>query len=195
MYIRAFGVNVPVTDTWVMAPLFEELFSGELSVGDLWAQHSEHRPLLPRIFLLLMGPLADFNIVTIMYATQLCLLATFVCVFLAYRDTVGLDSKSLFFAVPVSLLVFSFGQYWSRRPVSARLRPRVDSLRAAPLLPVGRASRQVNQVSHLGSFCSLGGSASFRRGGIIYYEVKPKRRARPSGKRTVISGGLRRSDP
>jgi len=87
------------------------------------------------------------------------------------------------------------GRARSRRPVSARLRPRVDSLRAAPLLPVGRASRQVNQVSHLGSFCSLGGSASFRRGGIIYYEVKPKRRARPSGKRTVISGGLRRSDP
>ena len=48
-----------------------------------------------------MGPLADFNIVTIMYAIQLCLLATFLCVFLAYRDTVGLDSKSLFFAAPL----------------------------------------------------------------------------------------------
>ena len=113
LYVRAFGVNVPVTDMWVMAPLFEKLFSGELSVGDLWAQHSEHRPLLPRMFLLLMGPLADFNIVTIMYAIQLCLLATFVCVFLAYKDTVGLDTKSLLFAAPVSLLVFSLGQYWN----------------------------------------------------------------------------------
>ena len=113
LYVREFGVNVPFTDTWVMALLFEKLFSGELSVGDLWAQHSEHRPLLPRFFLLLMGPLTDFNIVTIMYAIQLCLLATFVCVFLAYRDTVGLDSKSLFFAAPVSLLVFSLGQYWN----------------------------------------------------------------------------------
>jgi hypothetical protein len=98
---------------WVMAPLFEKHFSGGLSVGDLWAQHSEHRPLLPRMFLLLMGPLSDFNIVTIMYAIQLCLLATFVCVFLAYKDTVGLDTKSLFFAAPVSLLVFSLGQYWN----------------------------------------------------------------------------------
>jgi hypothetical protein len=113
LYVGAFGVNVPVTDTWVMAPLFDKLFSGELTVGNLWAQHSEHRPLLPRIFLLLMGPLTDFNVVTIMYATQLCLLATFVCVFLAYRDTVGLDTKSLFFAVPVSLLVFTLGQYWN----------------------------------------------------------------------------------
>jgi hypothetical protein len=113
LYVREFGVNVPLTDTWVMAPLFEKLFSGELGLGDLWAQHSEHRPLLPRIFLLLMGPLADFNIVTIMYAIQLCLLATFVCVFLAYRDTVGLEGKSLFFAAPLSLLVFSLGQYWN----------------------------------------------------------------------------------
>lgn len=113
LYVRQFGVNVPVTDTWVMAPLFEKLFSGDLSVGDLWAQHYEHRPLLPRIFLLLMGPLASFNNVTIMYAIQLCLLATFACVFLAYRDTVGLDTKSLFFAVPVSLLVFSLSQFWN----------------------------------------------------------------------------------
>ncbi len=113
LYVGEFGVNVPKTDTWVMAPLFEKLFSGELSVGDLWAQHSEHRPLLPRIFLLLMGPLTHFNIVAIMYAIQLCLLATFVCIFLAYRDTVGLDGKALFFAAPVSLLVFSLGQYWN----------------------------------------------------------------------------------
>jgi len=96
-----------------MAPLFEKLFSGELTVGNIWAQHSEHRPFLPRIFLLLMGPLTHFNIVTIMYATLLCLLATFVCIFLAYRDTVGLDTKSLFLAAPVSLLVFTLGQYWN----------------------------------------------------------------------------------
>jgi hypothetical protein len=37
LYIREFGVNVPFTDTWVMAPLFEKLFSHELGVGDLWA--------------------------------------------------------------------------------------------------------------------------------------------------------------
>jgi len=60
-----------------------------------------------------MGPLTHFNIVAIMYAIQLCLLATFVCIFLAYRDTVGLDGKALFFAAPVSLLVFSLGQYWN----------------------------------------------------------------------------------
>jgi hypothetical protein len=113
LYVREFGVNVPITDTWVMAPLFENLYSGELGVDDLWAQHSEHRPLLPRIFLLLMGPLTDFNIVAIMYAIQLCLLATFVVIFLAYKDSVGLDNRSLFFAAPVSLLVFSLGQYWN----------------------------------------------------------------------------------
>ena len=106
-------MNVPFTDTWRMGFFFKELFSGELDVGDLWDEHSEHRPFVPRIFLLLMGPLADFNMMTIMYATQLCLLATFAGVLLAYRDTVGLDTKSLFFAIPVSLLVFSLSQYWN----------------------------------------------------------------------------------
>ena len=73
--------------------------------------------------------------------------------------------------------------------------PSVDSLRAAPLLPVGSASRQVHQLSHLGSLRSLGGPACFDRGSLIYYGVKPERLAGASGKRTVISGGLRRSDP
>lgn len=113
LYVRAFGVDVPVTDTWVMVPLFEKLFSGQLVIGDLWAQHYEHRPFLPRIFLLLMGPLADFNNMTIMYATQLFLLITLACILLAYINTLGFDTKHLFFAVPIPFLVFNFGQYWN----------------------------------------------------------------------------------
>lgn len=50
---------------------------------------------------------------TIMYATQLCLLATFAGVLLAYRETVGSDTKAVYFAIPLSLLVFSLGQYWN----------------------------------------------------------------------------------
>ncbi len=107
-------MNVPFTDMWRMPPYFEKLFSGGLTVADLWALHSgEHRPLLPRLFLLAMGPLDDFNLVTILYATQLCLLVVFGGIMMAYRDTVGSDARSLFFAVPISLLVFSLSQYWN----------------------------------------------------------------------------------
>lgn len=114
LYVREFGVNVPFTDMWRMVPYFEKFFGGELGLGDLWEKHSgEHRPLLPRVFLLLAGPLANFNMMTIMYATQLCLLAIFGGIFLAYRDTLGSDTKSLFFAIPLSLFVFSTSQYWN----------------------------------------------------------------------------------
>ena len=83
-------------------------------MDDLWALHSgEHRPLLPRIFLLAMGPLVDFDLVTILYATQFCLLVVLGGILVAYRDTVGSDTRSLFFAVPISLLVFSLSQYWN----------------------------------------------------------------------------------
>ncbi len=114
LYVREYGVNVPFTDIWRMVPYFEKLFNGDLRPGDLWELHSgEHRPFLPRVFLLLMGPLANFNMVTIMYATQFCLLTIFGGIFVAYRNTVGSDNKSLFFAIPISLLVFSLSQYWN----------------------------------------------------------------------------------
>ncbi|MGB3635873.1 MAG: hypothetical protein WA982_17685 [Rubrobacteraceae bacterium] len=107
-------MNVPFTDMWRMPPYFDKFFSGSLTVADLWALHSgEHRPLLPRVFLLAMGKIASFDMLTIMYATQLCLLVIFGGIFLAYRDTVGSDTKLLFLAIPISLLVFTLSQYWN----------------------------------------------------------------------------------
>lgn len=47
LYVRAFGVNVVVRDQWEVATLFGELFSGTLSLADLWAPHNEHRFFFP----------------------------------------------------------------------------------------------------------------------------------------------------
>ena len=109
-YVWRFGVDVPVNDTWTLVPLFDKLSSGTLGVADLWAQHYEHRMFFPRIAILLVGTLAAFNNVAIMYFTEVCFLATLIILLLAFRRTVR---ANLLFFLPIPFLVFSWGQFWN----------------------------------------------------------------------------------
>jgi hypothetical protein len=58
------AVNVPYWDEWDddSAGLFVKLKTGQLTFGDLWAQHNESRFVLLRIFVLLLGSLTHWNL-------------------------------------------------------------------------------------------------------------------------------------
>jgi hypothetical protein len=58
------AVNVPYWDEWDddSAGLFVKLKTGQLSFSDLWAQHTESRFVLLRIFVLLLGSLTHWNL-------------------------------------------------------------------------------------------------------------------------------------
>jgi hypothetical protein len=57
-------VNVPFWDEWDgdIAGIFVKWQAGQLTFGDLWAQHNESRFVLPRIFFLLLGGLTHWNL-------------------------------------------------------------------------------------------------------------------------------------
>ncbi len=50
--IRRTAVNVPFMDDWQFIPLLEKAGQGQLTFGDLWAPHDEHRLLIPRIVII-----------------------------------------------------------------------------------------------------------------------------------------------
>lgn len=110
VYVALYGVNVPYFDTWTMVPLFEKLHEGQLTLSDLFEQFNEHRILVPRIVVLLLGSATAFNDVAVMYLTQISLLATLVVLLLAFRRTV---SRSPLLFLPVPFLIFSLGQSWN----------------------------------------------------------------------------------
>lgn len=58
------AVNVPYWDEWDddIGGLFVKLKTGQLTFGDLWAQHNESRFVLSRIFFLLLGSFTHWNI-------------------------------------------------------------------------------------------------------------------------------------
>lgn len=107
LYVRAFGVNVVVRDQWEVATLFGELSSGTLSLADLWEPHNEHRFFFPRMAMLALGSVTQWNTVAEMYLIQVCLIATLIVLFFAFRNTVG--HKAILF-VPIAFLVFSLRQ-------------------------------------------------------------------------------------
>lgn len=110
LYVRQYGVNAPYNDGLTLIPLFEKLFAGGLTFGDLAAQHNEHRIFFPRIAMLLLGLVTGFNDVAMMYAILACLLVTTGALFALFRGTV---SQSPWLFVPVPFLVFNLGQSWN----------------------------------------------------------------------------------
>src|SRR2546422_11380275 len=60
--VRTYGVNVPFWDQWDLVPFFQRYKSAELEWGDVWAQHAGHRIFFPRLIMLGLAVLSNWNI-------------------------------------------------------------------------------------------------------------------------------------
>ena len=78
--IRGLAVNVPFTDDWDTMSTFAHWRDGTLAVSDLWEQHSEHRIVILRILVWLVGIASDFNVVVEMFVGFAFAVVTFVLV-------------------------------------------------------------------------------------------------------------------
>jgi hypothetical protein len=106
-YVQEFGVNVVFRDQWSVVSLFRALSLDELSFGDLWAPHNEHRFFFPHIVMLVLGTATEWNNLVEMYLIQACFFVTLVCLLLAFRAEGG---PRLILFVPIAFLVFSLRQ-------------------------------------------------------------------------------------
>lgn len=63
LMVRQFGVNVHYFDEWApgLAGLFVKAHQHQVTFADLFAQHNEHRILVPRLFFLLVNPFTHWN--------------------------------------------------------------------------------------------------------------------------------------
>ncbi len=106
-YVHQFGVNVVFKDQWELVENFAQLSDGSLSFSNVWEPHNEHRFLFPRIAMLALGTITEWNNVAEMYLIQLCLFVTLAGLWLAFRS--GFRPGPLLF-VPVAFMVFTLSQ-------------------------------------------------------------------------------------
>src|SRR2546421_2061246 len=53
LFVRHYGVNVPIFDDWAMAPLIVKAHTGQLHVADIFQQQQEARTVLPNLIFVL----------------------------------------------------------------------------------------------------------------------------------------------
>src|SRR3989344_476679 len=63
IYIAAkYSVDIPSYDEWFFVPLFEKMFSGTLTLQDLWAQTNEHRLVVTKLLMLMFVKFTGWNL-------------------------------------------------------------------------------------------------------------------------------------
>jgi hypothetical protein len=104
-------VDVPYLDQWEIAPFFEKLSRGTLTLSDLFAQQNEYRQLFPHLIFVALGRLTGWNVKYEMIVSLL--LACFVAFGvqrLGARTYADSHRRGLLLLL-ASLLIFSTIQY------------------------------------------------------------------------------------
>jgi hypothetical protein len=96
LLVQRFAVNVPVWDDWERVRLIEKFEEGEMTVGDLYASHIEHRMVIPRIVMLMLNKWSGGDLRAEMAVIFATVFATAVAVFLLLRDTLARSGGLLY---------------------------------------------------------------------------------------------------
>ena len=108
-----YGVNVPFADQWQFVPLLIDAVDGRLRWSALWAQHNEHRIVLPRLVMLALARPSRWDVRWEMAMSMVIgVIAVAVVAALVYR-TVGLLAPSAvpWLVVMTSTLCFSLSAW------------------------------------------------------------------------------------
>lgn len=76
-YIYFFGLNIPFWDQWENVSLLIKQQQGSLSLADLFAQHNEHRPFVPRLIWIGLADLTHYNVKAELWTNFLIAVAMF----------------------------------------------------------------------------------------------------------------------
>lgn len=109
-YIYSFGVNVPFWDQWDVIPFYEKTFGNNLSISDLFTQHNESRLLFPRILMIILALITNYNTVSEMFFMYFLYCLSFIIVFLMYRKDHEINKISLILFIPISWFFFNLLQ-------------------------------------------------------------------------------------
>ncbi len=109
-YVFRFAVDVLVHDDWDLVPLLEKSFAGAVTLGDLFAQHNEHRLLFPRLLMLAAAHVTGRYTLVMAYASWTFVLATALALLAHHVRVHGWSSKSAVLFLPIAWMTFSLRQ-------------------------------------------------------------------------------------
>ncbi len=110
-----YAVDLPVWDEWWgFVPLLQKYFSGTLQFADFWAQHNEHRIVLPKLLLLGLAMVSDYDVRWDMAASIVFALLFYACIGLHLflnRRALGMERGWIWLWALTAYAVFSLRQH------------------------------------------------------------------------------------
>lgn len=103
--------HVPFWDEWQNIVIFLHFKQGTLQFADFWAFHNEHRIVIPRMLYLALVILTHWNEQVIMSFDLALAVIESALLLAAIRRSLNSSGWMIALVAPISLLVFSLGQY------------------------------------------------------------------------------------
>lgn len=110
LFVRFFGVNVVYADEWSFVPLVEKSYLGALTAADFLKSDNEHIFLFPKIVIVSLARLTNYNTVAEMYFSLAVACVAFLLLFRMYLKDFGASANALLKFLPVSWLFFTLRQ-------------------------------------------------------------------------------------
>jgi hypothetical protein len=107
-YILKFGVDVPRWDEWNIAEILKVYYNKGDWLSMVFAQHNEHRIVFPRIVLLALASLTDWNVKAEMIASWVIHVLNFLLIWGILKQV---EVKHKWLLVPIAWLMFNVGQW------------------------------------------------------------------------------------
>ncbi len=106
--VTRYGVDIPFADEWTYAPLLLKAHDHALTLGDLFAQHNEHRLVFPKLLLIVIASLAGGNLRAQMFFSIALVAGTaFNLCWILRRTFASVPAKLLCVVTLMNLLLFS----------------------------------------------------------------------------------------
>jgi hypothetical protein len=110
-FVTTHAIDVPYWDEWEAVVTLQRWLHGELTFGELFQQHNEHRILVPQILMLLIDRATAMDIRARMAVSWMLLAATVGLLFADYRRVHPEGGTILLRFAPVVWLVLSLRQW------------------------------------------------------------------------------------
>ena len=111
IYIKVFGVNVLFWDQCKFVPYIEKLYTNNLSFYDLFQQDNNDRPFFPRIIMLSLAYISNYNNIYEMYFSWILAMSILLLVFLMYKNRLSISTKMMINFLPISFIIFNLRQF------------------------------------------------------------------------------------
>jgi len=107
--ILRYGVNVPYYDQWdCEGKLFKKFWEHQLTWGDFWEQHNEHRMFFPKLIYLALAYATHWNVIAELIVTWLCVCIVSFSVYRIYRSADGpVSAGKMIPFIAANILIFT----------------------------------------------------------------------------------------